>query len=221
MAAASKGAAASIAADLRRVERCPTTGQAVQLCTKPCRYFQMGNCKNGDRCTFLHTTDDAGSGGGGGGGGGYQPNGGMGGGMMNGGGMGMGTCMAAECSSSSSDGDPASDGASRPPEVRHPSSYLCCTAWARARSHDPGSTPYLALSTYTVPPSPRNAHVLRHSRSDEGRTRVSQITVSTRAVLSCLCSRGCLSFTLGSDRCRCVLSQFPHRLISGRWTSDD
>ena len=58
--------------------------------TKPCRYFQMGNCKNGDRCTFLHTTDDAGSGGGGGGGGGYQPNGGMGGGMMNGGGMGMG-----------------------------------------------------------------------------------------------------------------------------------
>ena len=25
--------------------------------TKPCRYFQAGNCKNGDRCTFLHTME--------------------------------------------------------------------------------------------------------------------------------------------------------------------
>jgi hypothetical protein len=28
--------------------------------TKPCRYFQAGMCKNGDRCTFLHTMDAAG-----------------------------------------------------------------------------------------------------------------------------------------------------------------
>ena len=35
--------------------------------TKPCRYFQQGMCKNGDRCTFLHTKEDAGGGGGGGG----------------------------------------------------------------------------------------------------------------------------------------------------------
>jgi len=25
--------------------------------TKPCRYFMAGMCKNGDRCTFLHTKD--------------------------------------------------------------------------------------------------------------------------------------------------------------------
>ena len=27
--------------------------------TKPCRYFQAGMCKNGDRCNFLHTMDGA------------------------------------------------------------------------------------------------------------------------------------------------------------------
>ena len=44
--------------------------------TKACRYFQMGSCKNGDRCNFIHTMDGAAGNGGGGG---------MGGGMMNGG----------------------------------------------------------------------------------------------------------------------------------------
>ena len=30
--------------------------------TKPCRYFMMGACKNGDRCTFLHERDSSGFG---------------------------------------------------------------------------------------------------------------------------------------------------------------
>lgn len=33
--------------------------------TKACRYFQMGSCKNGDRCNFIHTMEGAGGGGGG------------------------------------------------------------------------------------------------------------------------------------------------------------
>ena len=26
--------------------------------TKPCRFFQQGMCKNGDRCTFLHVKEE-------------------------------------------------------------------------------------------------------------------------------------------------------------------
>jgi len=68
--------------------------------TKPCRYFQQGMCKNGDRCTFLHTTEGAqghsGSGGTGGSGygggyGGIGSGGGYGGGGYGGPGGGMPT----------------------------------------------------------------------------------------------------------------------------------
>ena len=34
--------------------------------TRPCRFFQQGMCKNGDRCTFLHVKEEGGGGGGGG-----------------------------------------------------------------------------------------------------------------------------------------------------------
>ena len=62
--------------------------------TKPCRYFEMGMCKNGDQCTFLHPGQM--QGGGGGGGGGQQEGGGGvyrsagGGGQFGGGGGGGG-----------------------------------------------------------------------------------------------------------------------------------